>query len=163
MINEEITAKKVRLVEEGGSQIVDVEIALEKANELGLDLICISEKGEIPVVKIDDYQHYCYEQKKKEKDNKKRAKMKSQEIKEMQLSDAIADHDIKIKAKKVDKFIKDGDKVKIRIRFKSKRLQLTELAKNKINILLESITVPFKFDTEVKVVNGEVFTIISPK
>lgn len=163
MINEEIRAKQVRLVGEGEPQILDTKIALQKAVEQGLDLICISDKGDIPVVKIEDYQHFCYEQKKKQKENKKKAKSKSQETKEMQLSDTIAEHDIKVKAKKVDKILKDGDKVKIRIKFKSRRLQLIDMAVSRINSLLDSLEEPYRFDTEIKTTNGEVYTVIAPK
>lgn len=164
MINQEIIAKEVRLVgEESGARVIKLEEALALAEEQELDLICINSNSDVPIVKIGDYQQYCYELKKKQKDNQKKSKQKAQETKEIQLSDAIAEHDIKVKAKKVDKFLKNGDKVKIRIRFKSRRLQLEELANSKIQSLLDNLAVDFKFDSPVKKVNGEIYTIISLK
>ena len=124
MVNNEIKAKEVRLVNNDTKGITQMstEEALKLADEQGLDLICISEKDEVPVVKIGNYKKFLYEKQKKDKENKKKARLSSQETKEIQISDVIAEHDLEIKANSADRIIKEGNKINLSFKTKIKTL-----------------------------------------
>ena len=92
--------------------------ALELANERKLDLVNISPNANPPVCKILDYGKYRYELQKKEKEARK--KQKVTQIKEIRVSTFIEGHDLQVKAKNAAKFLKDGDKVKVSLRFKGR-------------------------------------------
>ena len=90
------TFPKVRLVGEGSNEIVSTEFALNQADEVGLDLVVVSDKSDPPVVRIQDYKKLEYEKKKA-----KQTKQKSSELKEIQLKVNISDHDLQTKIKMV--------------------------------------------------------------
>ena len=96
--------------------------ALEKADEAELDLVMISPNAVPPVCKIMDLGKFIYEQSKKEKEAKKNQKVIN--IKEIRVSLTIEEHDIEIKAKNARKFLEDGDKVKITVRFRGREMEL---------------------------------------
>ncbi len=98
--------------------IMPTEQALELAGEKKLDLVNISPNAKPPVCKILDYGKYRYELQKREKEAKK--KQKTTQVKEIRLSTFIEDHDIKVKANTASKFLKDGDKVKVSLRFRGR-------------------------------------------
>lgn len=114
--NEQIVASEVRLIGPEGEQLglVSSEVALQKANEYGLDLVMIAPDAKPPVCKIMDYGKHKFDQLKKLKDQKKAQKLAK--LKEMSLSMTIDDHDLQTKAKLVSKFLADGSKVKVNIR-----------------------------------------------
>ena len=120
LINEEIRAKELRVLSGDGEQlgIMSRQEALELAEEKKLDLVCIAPKANPPVCRILDYSKYKYEMKKREKEAKK--KQKTTEVKEIRLSTFIEDHDIMVKAKTVGKFLKNGDKLKVSLRFRGR-------------------------------------------
>ena len=120
MINEEIRAKELRVIDTDGNQlgIMSRSEALELSDEKKLDLVCIAPKANPPVCKILDYGKYKYELQKKEKEAKK--KQKTTQVKEIRLSTFIEDHDIMVKAKTGSKFLKDGDKLKVSLRFRGR-------------------------------------------
>ena len=122
MINEEIRAKELRVIAADGTQlgIMSREEALALSEEKRLDLVCISPKANPPVCKILDYGKYKYELQKKEKEAKK--KQKTTQVKEIRLSTFIEDHDIMVKAKTGAKFLKDGDKLKVSLRFRGREM-----------------------------------------
>lgn len=103
--------------------IYPIAEALRIANELGLDLIEISSKSSPVVCKIMEFSKFQYEQKKRDKDNKKK---KSSQLKEMWLSPEIGDHDLETKARKSAEFLKDGDKVKVTMLFKGRTIMFKE-------------------------------------
>ena len=98
--------------------VMPTEKALDLATEKKLDLVNISPNAKPPVCKILDYGKYRYELQKKEKEAKK--KQKVTQVKEIRLSTFIEEHDIKVKANTVSKFLKDGDKVKVSLRFRGR-------------------------------------------
>ena len=122
LINEEIRAKEVRLIDAEGTQvgIVPIAEALAKAAEANLDLVNISPNAAPPVCRIMDYGKYRYEQQKKEKEARK--KQKTMEVKEMRLGIFTEEHDLETKAKLVSKFLEGGDKVKISMRFRDREM-----------------------------------------
>ena len=126
-INEEIRASEVRLIDENGEMvgIVSIDEALSKAEAADLDLVNISPNAVPPVCKILDYGKYRYEQQKKEKNAKKNQRVT--EIKEIRLSASIEDHDVQVKARTAMKFLQDGDKVKVSLRFRGRERDYTQL------------------------------------
>ena len=122
LINEEIRAKEVRLIDAEGTQvgIVPIQEALARAAEANMDLVNISPNAAPPVCRIMDYGKYRYEQQKKEKEARK--KQKTMEVKEMRLGIFTEEHDLETKAKLVAKFLEGGDKVKISMRFRGREM-----------------------------------------
>ena len=127
MINEEIRDREVRLIDENGEQlgVMPTHKALELAEERGLDLAKIQPQAKPPVCKLLDYDKYRYEQSKRERDNRKNQRVVS--IKEVQLSATIEENDVLTKAKMATKFLADGDKVKVSIRFRGRQITHSEI------------------------------------
>lgn len=119
-INEEIRDKELRVIDSDGTQlgIMSLEAAMNLAMERKLDLVNIAPKANPPVCKILDYGKYRYELQKKEKEAKK--KQKVMQVKEIRLSTFIEEHDLAVKANNAAKFLKEGDKVKVSLRFKGR-------------------------------------------
>jgi len=122
MINEQIRDKEIRLIDEEGNQVgvVSSKEAQKMADEKKLDLVKIAPTAKPPVCKIMDYGKYRYDMVKKEKEAKK--KQKVIEVKELRLSPNIDTHDVQVKVKKAMEFLKDGDKVKVSIRFRGREI-----------------------------------------
>jgi translation initiation factor IF-3 len=97
---------------------MSLQAALDLANERKLDLVNIAPKAQPPVCKILDYGKYRYEMQKREKEARK--KQKTIQIKEIRLSTFIEEHDLSVKANNAAKFLKEGDKVKVSLRFKGR-------------------------------------------
>ena len=117
-INGQIKAKEVQLISDNGEKLgmLPIARALEIAEEKKLDLVLVSPNAQVPVCKIMNYGKYKFEQAKKEKEAKK--KQKIQETKELRITPNIEEHDFGFKAKNAKKFIEDGNKVKITVRFR---------------------------------------------
>ena len=129
MVNDKIREREVRLIDENGIQlgIVPTREALQKAEEAGLDLVCVSPKAVPPVCKIIDYGKYRYELARKEKEAKK--KQKIIEIKEIRMSPNIDTNDLNTKIGAARKFLTKGNKVKVSIRFRGRELAHTDESK----------------------------------
>lgn len=127
LINEEITVPQVRLVGENGEQIgiVSIDTAQNLSIEKELDLVMIAPQATPPVCRIMDYGKFRFEQDKREKEAKK--KQQTVEIKEIQLSCSIGAHDFQTKLNHAFRFLKDGNKVKVCVRFKGREMRHTEL------------------------------------
>ena len=121
-INEEIRAREVRVIANGGEQlgIMSSRDALKLALENHLDLVEIAPTAKPPVCRIMDYGKYRYEQNKREKEARKNQKIV--ELKEIRLSMTIDEGDIATKAKNAVKFLKDGDKVKVSLRMRGRQM-----------------------------------------
>ena len=126
-INEEIREKELRVIGNDGELIGIISSAEARkiAEEKDLDLVMISPNAKPPVCKIMDYGKFIYEQSKKEKEAKKKQKVIN--IKEIRVSLTIEEHDIDIKAKNARKFLLDGDKVKITVRFRGREMELSHI------------------------------------
>ena len=127
MINEQIRDKEIRLIGSDGEQlgIMSSREALKKAEEAELDLIKIAPKAQPPVCKIMDYGKYRYELQKKEKEAKKNQKVI--ELKEIRLSLNIDTNDFNTKVNQAAKFLQQGHKVKVSIRFRGREMAHTSL------------------------------------
>ena len=117
-----IRYEKVRLIESTGEMVgvVPIEDARRRAEAQDLDLVLISNSPDNPVCRIMDYGKFLFEQSKKEKDAKKRQKVT--EIKEIGMKLTIEDHDLEVKAKNVRRFLAEGDRVKVLIKFRGREM-----------------------------------------
>ena len=140
LINEEIRDKEVRVIDSDGSMlgVMPIEQALGLANEKKLDLVNISPNAKPAVCKILDYGKYRYELQKKEKEAKK--KQKTTQVKEIRLSTFIEEHDIKVKAKTASKFLADGDKVKVGLRFRGRERDYAAKGMDVMNAFAEAVS-----------------------
>ena len=122
MINEEIRDREVRLIGAKGEQlgIMPVRAAMDKAEAAGLDLVKIVPNAQPPVCKLMDYDKHRYEQSKREREMRKNQRIVT--LKEVQLSATIEENDVQTKLKNAIKFLEDGDKVKVSIRFRGRQI-----------------------------------------
>ncbi|MBA7699551.1 Translation initiation factor IF-3 [subsurface metagenome] len=133
----------MRLIAEDGKQVgvVDLKKALQLARERNLDLIQVTRKVQPPVCKIADLGKYLYQMEKKEK-----AKKKELKLKEIRLRYNISPHDLEIRARMAEKFLKEGNQVKITMQLRGREKAFENLAREKIELFLETLEkeAPFK-------------------
>ena len=124
--------------------------AIDLAKTKGLDLIQVTEKVNPPVCRIANYGKYLYSLQKKER--KIKAGTKESKLKEIQIGFNTSPHDIEVKAKQAEKFLKDGDKVKVGMVLKGREKAMGEFAKKKIIFFLETTEklIPIKIERELK-------------
>lgn len=139
-INEMIRIREVRLIDEEGNQkgIVPTLEALKLAKEKDLDLVEVSPNANPPVCKILDFGKYRFEQEKKLRESKKNQKVLK--LKEIRMQPKIGPGDLDTKAKHVQEFLDEGDKVKVTIRFRGRELAHTELGYDVLNEVLKRLT-----------------------
>ena len=139
LINEQIRAKEVQLIDDEGQKrgTVSLNEALDLAYEKKLDLVLVAPNSEPPVCKIMNYGKYKFEQAKKEKEARK--KQKVLEVKEIRITPNIEKHDFEFKSKNARKFIEDGNKVKITVRFRGRELNYVKLGEEVLNEFIESL------------------------
>lgn len=137
-INEEIRDKEIRLIGSDGAQlgIMSPEAAMDIAAEQDLDLVKIAPGSVPPVCKIMDYGKYRFEQSKREKETKKNQKVI--EIKEIRMSPGIGLNDFNTKLKNGQKFLTDGDRLKITIRFRGREMTHTEIGEQLLTRFAEA-------------------------
>lgn len=152
--------KEVRVVsDEGQLGVMDVRDALSKAQDVGLDLVLVAENADPPVCRIVDFGKYKYEQSKLKRDQKK----KVQEVKGIKISPNIAEHDIQVAFRKAEKFLGEGNKVRLVCRFKKRELDYPDRGKQKLMRLAEDLAEFGKAERE-PVLNGrEMVMVMSPK
>ena len=140
MINEQIRDREVRLIGADGEQlgIVSSREAQKIADEAGLDLVKIAPNAKPPVCKVIDYGKYRYELQKKEKQSKKNQKVT--QVKEVRLSTFIEEHDIQVKANTAKKFLKNGDKLKVSLRFRGRERDYTAKGFDVMNRFAEEVS-----------------------
>lgn len=131
-INWNIQSPKLRVIDNEGNQlgIIDKQEALNKAKELGLDLVEVASQADPPVARIVNFQKFRYEETKKEKSPRKDS---AGGLKELWLSPRIEEHDIKVRLARTEEFLKDGHKVKLVVKFKGREMAHPELGRNVLN------------------------------
>ncbi len=139
-INEQIRAKEVQVIDDKGEKkgLMKLNEALDFAYEKKLDLVLVAPNAQPPVCKIMNYGKYKFEQSKKEKEAKK--KQKTFELKEIRITPNIEQHDFEFKAKNARKFIEDGNKVKITVRFRGRELNYVKLGEANLNKFIEALS-----------------------
>ena len=139
-INGEIRAKEVRLIDPQGEQlgIVSIEKARAIADEFKLDLVNISPNAKPPVCRVLDYGKYRYDMMKKEKESKK--KQKTITVKELRLTPKIETQDLNTKANKANDFLKDGNRLKVSVRFRGREMGHTEIGREVLDEFTELVS-----------------------
>ena len=161
--NEMIRVREVRLIDDEGNQlgIVPTADALRMAKDKDLDLVEVSPNANPPVCKILDFGKYRFEQEKKLRESKKNQKVLK--LKEIRMQPKIGSGDLDTKAKHVQEFLNEGDKVKITVRFRGRELAHTELGFDVLNEVLKRLTSAYNIDKPAKM-DGKMMSItISPK
>lgn len=140
LTNEEIRFKEVRVIDNEGKQlgIMSSEQALVNAYNRGLDLILISPNAQPPVCRIADFGKYRFEQDKREKEAKK--KQNIVEVKEVQLSCRIETHDFETKVKHAVKFLSEGNKVRVVLRFKGREMSHQQLGRDTLDNFRDAVS-----------------------
>lgn len=163
LINEEIRHKEVRLIDDKNEQhgVVSLEVAMRMAEEAGLDLVEIAPQAAPPVCKIMDYGKYRFEQGKREKEQRKNQKVI--ELKEIRLSATIDVHDMEVKAKACAKFLQNGDKVKVSIRFRGRQARHGGIGLDVMNTFFEMVKDNAAIDRPAKQEGRNMFMILTPK
>ncbi len=161
--NGQIRAKEVQLISETGEKlgIVPLARALELSTEKKLDLVLVSPNSQVPVCKIMNYGKYKFEQAKKEKEAKK--KQRTQETKELRITPNIEEHDFGFKAKNARKFLEDGNKVKITVRFRGRELNNTKLGEQVLNQFIENLEDISVVERKPKLEGKNMFIILAKK
>ena len=139
-INDRIRVREIRVVDEDGGQlgIMTPREALDIARSRGLDLIEVAPDAQPPVCRILDYGKYKFEQGKREREAAK--KQRQSQMKDITLRPGTDDHDLDIKIKNIIRFLQDGDKVKVVVRFKSRELAHPEFARRNLDRIVEGVT-----------------------
>jgi len=162
-INEEISVLRVRLVDERGGMVgvVGRNEALAMAADAGLDLVEIAPGADPPVCKILDFGKFKYEEQKKK--NEARKKQKIIEIKEIKLRPSIDDHDYLVKMRSMNKFIEEGDKVKVTMRFRGRELAHQELGMNVLIRVRDDLDQIAKVEQMPRMEGRQMTMVVSPK
>ena len=163
LINDEIKAKEVRLIDVDGNQlgVVSIKEALAKAEEKNLDLVEISPQAKPPVCKIMDYGKYRFEQAKREKETKKNQKIVN--IKEVKMSPSIDVHDFNTKVNQAFKFLKSGDKVKITVKFRGRELHHTALGQDVLARVADALAEVGNVEKQAKLEGRNMAMVVAPK
>ncbi len=162
-INEEILDKEVRLIGDQGEQlgIMSVVDALRIATEHELDLVKIAPGSNPPVCKIMDYGKFRFEQAKKEKEAKKNQRVI--EIKEIRMSPGIDTNDFNTKLKNAQKFLNDGDRVKVSVRFRGREMAHTEIGADLLKDFAAKCAEIANMDKMPKLEGRSMSMFLSPK
>lgn len=162
-INEEILDSELRVIGEDGEQlgIMSAEEALKIAEEKELDLVKISPQAKPPVCKIMDYGKFRFEQAKREKEAKKNQRV--MEVKEIRMSPGIGDNDLNTKLKSAQKFLADGDRVKVSIRFRGREMAHTNIGEQILREFAQKCGEVANLDKEPKLEGRNMSMFLSPK
>ncbi|QAA31996.1 MULTISPECIES: translation initiation factor IF-3 [Clostridium] len=162
-INDEIRQKELRVISDDGSQlgVMSTKEALRLAEEKELDLVLISPNANPAVSRIMDYGKFIYEQSKKEKEAKKKQKVIN--VKEVRFSPNIEEHDVEIKANNAKKFLDDGDKVKVTIRFRGREADYAHVGFKILENFLARVSDLCVVEKPAKLEGRNMTMILAPK
>lgn len=162
-INGQIRAKEVQLIGAQGEKlgVVSFKEAMEKAEEASLDLVLVAPNATPVVCKIMNYGKYKFEQAKKEKEAKK--KQKVLEVKELRVTPNIEKHDFEFKCRNAKKFLEDGNKVKITVRFRGREVNNSKAGEVVLNNFIEQLAEVSQVEKAPKLEGRNMFTILAKK
>ena len=162
-VNERIRAKTVRVISEKGDMlgVFNTNEAIQLAFEKGLDLVEVSPNASPPVCKIIDYGKYKYQVQKKQAEAKK--KQKTFEVKEVKLMPGIEDHDYGVKLKSIQRFLSEGDKVKITLRFKGREMAYHQRGMDVLKKLESQIEPVAKIEQVPTLEGKHMIMVIAPR
>ena len=162
-VNEQIEAEKVRVVNADGEMVgvISKEEGIEIAFEAGLDLVEVSPNADPPVCKVLDYGKYKYEAQKKA--NEARKKQKVIDVKEIKMRPGIDAPDYQVKMRSVRRFLDEGDKVKMTIRFRGREMAHQELGMKVLDRVREDVDELAKVEQFPKSEGRLMIMVIAPK
>ena len=161
--NEQITASEVRVISSTGQQlgIISVREALNHAEDEGYDLVEVSPDARPPVCKIIDYGKLKYKEQKSKKEAKK--KQRTIEVKEIKMRPGIDKHDYQVKVKALAKFIGEGNKVKVSMRFRGREMEHQNLGFDLLKKLTEEVSLYAKVEVPPKGEGKQIMMILVPQ
>ena len=161
--NNMIQSDKVRVIDENGENIgvMYTRQAIEQAAEVGLDLVEVSPNADPPVCKFLDVGKFRYEAQKKA--NAARKTQKTQEIKEIKMRPNIDDHDYDVKMRNVQRFIEEGDKVKVTLRFRGRELSHQQLGMNLLRRVQDDVAEIAKIEAFPRMEGRQMLMVLAPK
>ena len=161
--NHLIQSDKVRVIDENGENlgVMYTREAIEQAAEVGLDLVEVSPNADPPVCKFLDVGKFRYEAQKKA--NLARKTQKTQEIKEIKMRPNIDDHDYDVKMRAVHRFIEEGDKVKITLRFRGRELSHQQLGMDLLRRVQEDVAEIAKIESYPRMEGRQMLMVLAPK
>ncbi len=162
-INDEIRAREVRVVSDTNEQlgIMSTREALRLAEEKELDLVEVAPNGKPPVCRIMNYGKFRYEQQKRDKEAKK--KQKVFQIKEVKLRPNIDEHDFYVKLKNAQRFLADGNKVKVTIMFRGREMSHPELGQEVLDRVAKELADTITREKPPKMEGRNMTMIVAPK
>lgn len=162
LLNERIRDREVRLIDDEGGQlgIVPTREALNIAREKGLDLFLVQPDASPPVAKIMDYGRFKFEQEKRNREAKKKHHIV--DVKELKMRYKIEDHDYQVKLRSAQKFLNEGDKIKVLIMLRGREVQHADLALSLMNRFADELKDLALIDREPKLEGKTVIMILSP-
>ena len=161
--NQMINVPKVRVIDENGENlgVMYTREAIDQAAEVGLDLVEVSPTADPPVCKFLDVGKFRYEAQKKA--NLQRKSQKTQEIKEIKMRPNIDDHDYDVKMRNVNRFIEDGDKVKVTLRFRGRELSHQQLGMNLLRRVQDDVAEIAKVEAFPRMEGRQMLMVLAPK
>lgn len=162
-VNREIKVPQVRLIDHDGEQvgIVSVDEAMQRANDVSLDLVEIAPTASPPVCKILDVGKLKYQEQKKRSEARK--KQKTIEIKEIKIRPNIDNHDYDVKMRSAKRFIEEGDKVKVTLRFRGRELAHQELGARVLERIKEELDLIAKVEQMPKMEGRQMVMVVAPR
>ena len=161
--NEFITSPKVRVIDGDGENlgVMFTREAIEQAADVGLDLVEVSPNADPPVCKFLDIGKYKYEAQKKA--NAARKNQKTQEIKEIKMRPNIDDHDYDVKMRAINKFIEEGDKVTVTLRFRGRELAHGQLGMQLLQRVQADVVEVAKVEQHPRMEGRQMLMVLAPK
>ena len=162
-VNRDIAVAQVRLIDEQGENlgVVSKDEAIERAEDAGMDLVEISPSADPPVCKILDYGRFKYQDQKKK--NEARKKQKTIDIKEIKMRPNIDTHDYDVKMRSINRFIADGDKVKVTMRFRGREMVHQELGLKVLDRVRDQLDEVAKVEQFPKMEGRQMIMVVAPK
>jgi translation initiation factor IF-3 len=162
-VNHQISVREVRLVKEDGEMlgVVSTREALTMAADAGLDLVEISPTAVPPVCKILDYGKFKYEAQKRKNEAKK--KQKVIEVKEIKMRPGIDIHDYEVKMRAIHRFLEEGDKVKVTLRFRGREMVHQELGVKVLDRVRTDLDAVAKVESSPRLEGRQMIMVIAPK
>ena len=162
-INDAIDAEEVLLIGDGGEKegVMSRDAALRLADEKGLDLVEVSPQAQPPVCKLLDYGKFKYQEQKKANEARKRQKVIT--VKEIKMRPNIDVHDYEFKMRAMRKFLDEGDKVKVSLRFRGREMAHPHLGEQLLAKVCEEVEELAKVETEPKMEGWQMIMVLAPK
>lgn len=163
LVNGDIRAKEVRIIGADGEQlgIKPIREALQLATDENLDLVAVAPNAKPPVCRVMDYGKYRYEMQKKEKEARKNQKIV--EMKEVRFSATIDEHDFQTKLRNVFKFLKEGDKVKLSVRFRGRQITHAEIGQKVLERVAQEVSEECVIERRPKLEGRSMIMILAPQ